>query len=176
MTIAESFLHEFEHEAKTTRRFLERLPAGKLSWKPHEKSLSAGQLAFHIASAPAGIIGMAMENEVPAPDFSRPFEEATSVDQVLAAHDASVATVKSQLPKLTDAQMGQMWRAVKDGTPVFELPRAAMIRNILMNHIYHHRGQFGVYLRLLGAKVPSAYGPSGDEMPDFAKAKAGAAS
>ncbi len=176
MSIAENFLHEFEHEAKTTRRFLEQLPAGKLSWKPHEKSLSAGQLALHIASAPAGIIGMAMVEEVPAPDFGRSFDEATSVDQVLSAHEESVAAVKRQLPTLTDAQMGQMWRMVKDGAPILEIPRAAMIRNIMMNHIYHHRGQFGVYLRLMGAKVPSAYGPSGDEMPEFAGQKAGASS
>ncbi|MCB9852733.1 MAG: DinB family protein [Phycisphaerales bacterium] len=172
MTIAHTFLHEFEHEARTTRRFLEQLPAGKMSWKPHEKSLSAGQLALHIASAPGGIIGMAMEDEVPAPDFKNPFPEAKSVDEVLAAHDASVQAVKQQLPTLSDAQMGQTWRMMKDGSPVLEVPRAAMIRTILMNHIIQHRGQFGVYLRIMGAKVPSSYGPSGDEMPEFMKSAA----
>lgn len=171
MTIAQTFLHEFEHEAKTTRRFLEQLPADKLNWKPHEKSLSAGQLALHIAAAPTGIIGMAMEDEVPAPDFKKPFPAPANVDEVLKAHDASVDAVKRDLPKLSDEQMSQMWRAVADGVTVFELPRAAMIRAILLNHIYHHRGQFGVYLRLLGAKVPSSYGPSGDEMPEMMKAK-----
>jgi uncharacterized damage-inducible protein DinB len=175
MTIAETFLHEFEHEAKTTRRFLEQLPADKLGWKPHEKSLSAGQLALHIAAAPTGIMGMAMEDEVPAPNFNKPFPAPSSVDEVLKAHDASVATVKRDLPKLTDEKMGRMWRAVADGTPVLEMPRAAMIRAILLNHIYHHRGQFGVYLRLVGAKVPSSYGPSGDEMPQMRTGKMAAA-
>lgn len=175
MNMAQIFLHEFEHEARTTRRFLEQLPAGKLSWKPHEKSLSAGQLALHIASAPGGIIGMAMQDEVPAPDFKNPFPEAKNVEEVLAAHDASVAAVKQQLATLSDAQMGQMWRMVKDGTPVLEIPRAAMVRSILMNHIIQHRGQFGVYLRIMGAKVPSSYGPSGDEKPEFMREAAGAA-
>ncbi|MCA9255422.1 MAG: DinB family protein [Phycisphaerales bacterium] len=175
MNIAQNFLHEFEHEAKTTRRFLEQLPADKLSWKPHEKSLSAGQLALHIAAAPGGIIGMAMEDEASPPNFEKAFPEATSVDEVLAAHDASVATVKQQLPTLTDERMGQMWRMAAGGQTILEIPRAAMIRTILMNHIYHHRGQFGVYLRLMGAFVPSAYGPSGDEQPTFGKEKVGAA-
>ena len=165
MNIAETFLHEFEHEAKTTRRFLERLPADRLSWKPHEKSLSAGQLALHIAAAPSGIAEMALQDEVPPPDFSKPFPEANSVEEVLAAHDASVAAVKNALPQLTDARMRETWRMAADGATMLELPRVAMIRTILLNHIYHHRGQFGVYLRLVGAKVPSAYGPSGDESP-----------
>lgn len=173
MTIAENFLHEFEHEAKTTRRFLEQLPPDKLGWKPHEKSMSAGQLALHIASAPGHIIEMALKDEH-TPEFNRPNPEAKSVDEILAAHDASVKAVKEKLPTLTDARMGQPWRMMKDGAPVLEFPRAAMIRNILLNHLYHHRGQFGVYLRLTGAKVPSAYGPSADEAPDFAKAKAAA--
>lgn len=174
MNIAQNFLHEFEHEAGITRRFLEQLPSGKLSWKPHEKSLSAGQLALHIAAAPSGIIDMALQDEVPAPDFKNPFPEATSVEQVLAAHEESVAAVKQKLPMLSDAQMGQLWRMVKDGTPVLEIPRAAMIRTILMSHIIQHRGQFGVYLRIMGAKVPSSYGPSGDEAPQFVKETAAA--
>lgn len=174
MTIAENFLHEFEHEAKTTRRFLEQLPADKLSWKPHEKSLSAGQLSLHIATAPGHIIDMALKDEH-TPDLGRQFDEAKSVDEVLAAHDASVAAVKQKLPTLSDAQMMQTWRMLRDGSPILEMPRVAMIRNILLNHIYHHRGQFGVYLRLTGAKVPSAYGPSADEAPDFSRAKVGSA-
>lgn len=175
-TMAQTFLAEFEREAVTTRKFLEQLPGDQLQWKPHEKSLSAGQLALHIAAAPGGIIQLAVQDEVPAFDFTKPFPVPASVEEVLAAHDTSVATVQQALPTIGDERMDQPWRAVRDGVVVLELPRKAVIRNILLNHIYHHRGQFGVYLRLLGAKVPAAYGPSGDETPElFAPRRAGAA-
>lgn len=172
MSIAQSFLHEFEHESKTTRRFLEALPDDKLDWKPHAKSLSAGQLAFHIAASQKGIIEMTKASEVPAPDFSKPFPQPASKKEILTALDDSIAAVKKILPTISDGEMGQTWKMVKDGVPVFEIPRSAAVRTILLNHIYHHRGQFGVYLRLVGAKVPSAYGPSGDEAPQMATAAA----
>lgn len=166
MSIAQTFLHEFERESRTTRRFLERVPADKLSWRPHPKSLTAGQLALHIAAAQGGIIEMAMQSQLDAPDFSRPFPQPASHAEIMAALDDSEKKVRRLLPELSDEKMAQTWRMLKGGQPVMEMPRAGVIRYILMNHIYHHRGQLGVYLRLLGAQVPTAYGPSGDEEPD----------
>jgi len=89
-----------------------------------------------------------------------------TTQEIVAAQDASVQFVNEKLPTITDEQMMQPWRAVRDGETVFEMPRIGVIRNILLNHIYHHRGQLGVYLRLMGCRVPTAYGPSGDENMD----------
>jgi uncharacterized damage-inducible protein DinB len=167
MSIAENFLAEFTAEAKTTRKFLERLPEDKLAWQPHPKSMSGGQLALHIAAVPSGVVQMATLDEFQFSQISNDRTQPESLQQILSAFDESLATVTKILPTISDQQMQQTWR-LKDGDKeLFAMPRAVFVRNILFNHIYHHRGQFGVYLRLVGAKVPSAYGPSGDELPDF---------
>ena len=168
MSIADTFLAEFEQELKTTRRFLERLPADKLAWKPHEKSLTAGQLAHHIAEAPGFIADAARVDEFEMPDFDEPFPQPGSVGAILESLDASAAKVRDALGAFDDGAMTAGWRVTKGGSTIMEMPRMAFIRSIMLNHVYHHRGQFGVYLRLLGAKVPSAYGPSGDEGMDGA--------
>jgi uncharacterized damage-inducible protein DinB len=165
MTIVQLLLAEFEQEAVTTRRFLERLPADRLSWKAHEKSMTAGQLALHIATAPGGVMQMALADEFPIPNTGTPQPE--SVEQILAALDESIAVVRKALPTLTDARLTETWKLVNNGEVLLTMPRYNVLRSILLNHWIHHRGQFGVYLRLLGAKVPSSYGPSGDEPPEF---------
>ncbi len=167
MSIADAFLAEFEQEAKTTRKFLERIPADKLNWRPHEKSMTAGQLALHIAAAPGSIAELAVKDEETAPDFNRPNPQPTSVEEILKAHEESVSKVRRILPSFDDARMQKTWSATVNGKPVMSLPRVAFLRSILLNHWYHHRGQLGVYLRLLGTKVPSSYGPSADELPEF---------
>ena len=169
--IAEALLAEFEQEAKTTRKFLERLPADRLDWKPHPKSMSAGQLALHIAAAPAGIIDLAGEDVAPAPDFTRANPQPKTLQEVLDALERSVLAVRSSLPRFTDERMQATFTVTAGGREILSLPRMAFLRSILLNHWYHHRGQFGVYLRLLGAKVPSSYGPSGDELPEFLEPK-----
>lgn len=171
MAIAEALLAEFENEARTARKFLERVPEDKLAWKPHEKSMTAGQLAMHIATIPGGVIRFAVENVNPAPDFGRGNPQPKSVGEVLAALDESVKTVRQVLPTFDDGRMMATWQMTKDGKALLAMPRAAFLRNILLNHWYHHRGQLGVYLRMCGAKVPSSYGPSGDELPEFMERK-----
>ncbi len=167
--IADAFIAEFEQEMKTTRKFLERLPADKLTWHPHEKSMTAGQLAYHMASAPASIIKMALLEEKEVQDFGRENPQPESLPEVLSTFDASVKLVVDTLRTISDHQMKESWKLTRDGSVLLSMPRTALIRTVLLNHLYHHRGQFGVYLRLIGASVPSAYGPSGDEMPDFLK-------
>lgn len=167
--IADAFIVEFEQEMKTMRKFLERLPADKLTWRPHEKSMTAGQLAYHMASAPASIIKMALLQEKEVQDFSRENPQPESLSEVLDTFDGSVKFVVETLGTISDHQMKESWRLTRDGNVLLTMPRTTLIRTVLLNHLYHHRGQFGVYLRLLGASVPSAYGPSGDEMPDFLK-------
>lgn len=166
--IAKSMLAEFEQEAKTTRKFLEHIPSDKLTWKPHEKSMTIGQLALHIATVPGGIIKMACLDEFPMPDFGRPNPQPESLKQILDSLETSIASVQETLPTVTDEKMHAIWRMTRDGKDLMTMPRSAVIRSILLNHWYHHRGQLGVYLRLVGATVPSSYGPSGDELPSFA--------
>jgi uncharacterized damage-inducible protein DinB len=167
MTIAQTLLAEFEQESKTTRKFLERLTDDKLEWRPHPKSMTAGQLALHIAETPGNVMHLAQQDEASPPTFGQPRPQPASTKEVLSALDKSIAAVNQILPTFTDERLHQIWKLKLDGKEVLAMPRAALMRSILLNHWYHHRGQFGVYLRLVGAKVPASYGPSGDEPPDF---------
>ena len=167
--IADELIAEFIQESATTRRFIEQLPKDKLNWTPHKKSMTAGQLAFHMAIAPTGISKMASLDEMPMPDVRRPNPQPVSLSEITEAFDASVISVREVLADFSDEQMNATWRMTRDDKVLLALSRKAMIRSFLLNHLYHHRGQFGVYLRLMGAKVPSSYGPSGDEMPEFVK-------
>lgn len=163
MTMAESMLEEFERELVTTRKFLERVPdvSEKLAWRPHEKSMTAGQLAIHIAEVPAGVVQLSLEDEAAPPDLTN--RQPANLREVLEALDRSAAYIRKTLPTIDDARMRATWKLVQAGHTLVSMPRAVFLRSILLNHWYHHRGQLGVYLRLLGAAVPSSYGPSGDE-------------
>jgi uncharacterized damage-inducible protein DinB len=163
MSIANAMLGEFENESKITRKFLERIPQDKLTWKPHEKSHTAGALALHIANVPGNVVRSATLDETPVPDFAAMFKQPASVQEILNSHEKSVATVREILPTLDDARLMTNWSAMRDGKPVMTMPKVMFLRSIMLNHWIQHRGQLGVYLRLTGAKVPSSYGPSGDE-------------
>jgi uncharacterized damage-inducible protein DinB len=164
LSIAATLLDEFEREIVTTRRFLERVPPDRLDWRPHEKSMSAGELALHVASIPAGVLEMALRDSFTPPDFAHR-ERPDSVGAVLGALDRGADYVRRTLPGIDDGQMRDPVSVVAGGRTLMSLPRGAFLRAIMLNHWYHHRGQLGVYLRLLGAAVPSSYGPSGDEAP-----------
>ena len=167
MSIAQSLLAEFEAQAPLTRRFLERLPEDKLTWKPHPKSLTGGQLAYHLADTPAGVLRLSLESVTKAngPSFPQP----ESLSEVLAKFDESVSTVRELLPTLDDAAMAELWRLEVAGHEVMAVPRAAFLRDIMFNHWYQHRGQLCVYLRLLDVAVPATFGPSADELPAFVR-------
>lgn len=167
-SISQSLLAEFENQAPITRRFLERLPEDKLTWKPHEKSMTAGQLAFHLATVPAGIVRFVQNNPAQAPE-NFTFPQPASLDEILKAHDEGVATVRQLLPKFDDAAMTETWRMMAGDKQITAVPRVGFLRNIMLNHWYQHRGQFCVYLRLLNVPVPASWGPSADEPPAFAR-------
>ena len=164
MPIAQGFLAEFEQQAPVTRRFLERLPEDKLTWKPHPRSMSAGQLALHLATVPGNIVRFVQEKSGQAPNFAN-IPAPSSRDEVLRALDESVAAVRSLLPGLDDNAMQDTFRVFAGEAEVMAIPRQAFIRNIMLNHWYQHRGQFCVYLRLLDVPVPASWGPSADEAP-----------
>ncbi|MEX2138039.1 MAG: DinB family protein [Pirellulales bacterium] len=168
--IATSLLAEFEQELGATRKFLERVPEERLTWRPHEKSMTAGELALHIAQTPAGVLRLSEPDETAPPDFSAGRPQPATLREVLDALDRTAAYLRQTLPTLSDDRMNATFRVVRGGRTLMALPRAAFLRSIMLNHWYHHRGQLGVYLRLLGAAVPSSYGPSGDEMPSFLSA------
>jgi uncharacterized damage-inducible protein DinB len=164
-SIAQSLLAEFVIQAPITRRFLERLPDDKLTWKPHEKSLTAGQLAYHLASVPGGICRFVQNNPAQAPNFN--FPQPASREEVLNTFDQSIATVRDILPTYDDAAMHETWRLVAEGKELMAQPRGLFIRDVMLSHWYQHRGQFSVYLRILNIPVPASWGPSADEPPPF---------
>ena len=171
MAIIDSLLAELEHEAVTTQRVLERVPAAHLAWRPHPKSMSLGQLALHIATVPGNVAQLASHLTVPnPPDFVQP--EATDARELVPALAASIAQARQLLGGLDDAAMAATWRLLNDGRELMALPRAALLRAVMLNHWYHHRGQLLVYLRLLDVPVPSVYGPTADENPLQAAAAA----
>lgn len=168
MPLCQQLLAEFEEQVPVTRRFLERLPEDKLTWKPHDRSMSAGQLALHIAGVPGGVIRGVQQNPGQAPDFSN-IPQPASRQQVLDTFEQSVATVRETLPQFDDAYMQQIWRLLAGDKELSAAPRGQFLRDIMLNHWYQHRGQFSVYLRLLNVPVPASWGPSADERPNFTR-------
>jgi uncharacterized damage-inducible protein DinB len=166
MSIAQSLLQEFEAQAPITGKFLERLPEDKLTWKPHHKSMSAGQLAYHLAFVPGGVVRFVQNNPAQAPEFAD-FPQPASRQEILKTFLESIAAVRSLLPRFDDAAMKEIWRMVAGGREVLAQPRAAFLRDVMLSHWYQHRGQFSVYLRMLDVAVPASWGPSADEPPAF---------
>ena len=158
-------INELRQEAITTRRLLERVPQEKLSWKPHPTSMSLGQLSLHVASIPGDVSRLAQLDAFDASDANFVPPEANSVNQLLTALDDSVNTAESYLAGLDNKAATDTWRLTLRGEEVFSMPRIGMLRTILLNHWYHHRGQLAVYLRLLEVPVPVIYGRSADENP-----------
>ena len=164
MKMIDGLLAELEQEAQTTRRVLERIPQAHLSWRPHPKSMSLGQLALHVATVPGNVAEIAAVDTIPEPpSFVQP--EAATAAELVPALTESVAKAKRALGGFDDARMGAMWRLQSGGRDLMAMPRVAFVRAIMLNHWYHHRGQLLVYLRMLDQSVPSVYGPTADENP-----------
>lgn len=164
MPIIDGMLQELEQEAQTTRRVLERVPADKLDWRPHPKARTLGELAMHIARVPGGVaelIGSPSPAQVP--QFSNP--DLQSAAELIPLLDESIAKAKTKLSGMADEEILATWTMMQGEREVFSLPRVALLRSIMLNHWYHHRGQLSVYLRELDVPIPSIYGPSADENP-----------
>lgn len=169
MGLSETLIHEIDNEAKTTRRVLERVPSDKLSWKPHPKSMSLGELAQHVATIPGSVAAWALGDSF---DFSggERTPAPSSTAEIVANHDKSVTEAKDVARKLGDAGLPRDWEGKMNGATLMKMPKIALYRTIVLNHWYHHRGQLSVYLRLLDVPVPAIYGPSADENPFAARA------
>ena len=164
-TMVKPMLGEFHEEADVTRRILERVPADKLTWKPHPKSMSLGQLALHIATVPGALAALAQGDgfDVSQAKFQPP--QPKDVQEIRAAFEASVRDVEERLNGMTDEAAQGNFTLKRGDKELFSKPRIGILRSIMMNHWYHHRGQLSVYLRLLDVPVPVVYGPTADENP-----------
>jgi uncharacterized damage-inducible protein DinB len=156
---------EFREETAITRRVLNRVPADKLSWKPHVKSMSLGQLAFHVAVTPARVASILQhdEFEVDARSLSSP--EATTAAEINKAFEESVESAETFLTTLSEEAALRNFQLKVNGRMGLNVPKKDFVRQIMLNHVYHHRGQLSVYLRLLDMPVPVIYGRSADEGP-----------
>lgn len=164
MSMIDSLLMELEQEAGTTKRVLERVPTNKLGWKPHAKSMTLGELALHVATTPGHIAEFAGVTNFEMPDFG-PQPTVSSTAELMSAHEKSIAAAKARLKSFEDSDLMVTWSLTKNGKTIFSMPKAGLIRTIMLNHWYHHRGQLSVYLRQLDVPIPSIYGPSADENP-----------
>jgi len=162
--LTDPIIGELEQEAATTRRVLERVPVEKLGWKPHEKSMTLGQLAFHVAQIPGWVATVLKQDSFDAGQASGPNPPAT-VEELLSTLDDGVRAARATLEWLDEEKAASKWSIISDGVEVMSMPRMGVVRAIMLNHWYHHRGQLSVYLRLLDVPVPSIYGPSADEGP-----------
>lgn len=163
MSLIEPLLRELEQESVTTRRLFERVPADKFGWKPHPKAKSLGELAAHIAVVPRAlseILKKDVHQVVPAPA-----PEPHSTEELLALFDESLAVAKQNLAGFSDDQMNATWSLVNGDKTIFAIPRCGVVRTVILNHLYHHRGQLTTYLRTLDVPLPSVYGPTADENP-----------
>jgi uncharacterized damage-inducible protein DinB len=164
MALIDGMLQELEQEALTTRRVLERVPDSQLSWRPHPKARTLGELALHVAMVPGAVAELvASQSTVQAPQFDDP--RPNSAAELIPALDESIAKAKKVLSGMDDATLMSTWRMMKGERELMAIPRVAMLRSIMLNHWYHHRGQLSVYLRELDVPIPSIYGPSADENP-----------
>lgn len=163
MRIAELLLLELQQESANTRKMIERIPTEKLDWQPHEKSMTIGRLATHIAELPIwfGRIISAPEFDFTTSVFKPQKVETTS--EIVTIFDKQMEEAKSILQSADDETMNRIFTLRRGEQVVLQLPRKVVLRTFAMNHVYHHRGQLSVYLRMLDIPVPGMYGPSADD-------------
>jgi uncharacterized damage-inducible protein DinB len=165
MALSKSLLPEFDYEMASTRKTLERVPDGKFDWKPHDKSFPMGALATHLANLPSwGTLTLSSDSFDLAPE-GKPIKtpELNSTSAVLQKFDENAAATRAAIAAASDEELFKHWTLQSNGNTIMTLPKIAVLRSFVMNHMIHHRAQLGVYLRLNDIPVPSIYGPSADE-------------
>ena len=163
--IMEPMLKEFREEVAITKRVLDRLPADKLRWRPHQKSMTLGALALHIATVPGALARISQLDEFDAAQANFNPPEPKNLEEINAALDESVRAAEECVGGMSDEKARGNWRLLVNGKQAFSRPRVEVLRSIMLNHWYHHRGQLSVYLRMLDVPVPVIYGRSADENP-----------
>ena len=166
MAIKDALLSEFDHEMANTRKMLERVPDGKFDYKPHDKSMTLGRLAAHTCEIPSYATATLRVERMDFTGEEKPFAPETR-KELLEAFDKYVAEAREMLSKAKDEDLMKIWTLTYKGNQIFAMPRAAVLRSMVMSHLIHHRSQLGVYLRLNNVEIPGMYGPSADEMKMF---------
>ena len=170
MTIGESLLLEFDHEAAGVRRTLERVPGDRFDWKPHPRSGSMVWLAAHLANLPSWAVLTINQDALDLAPGGKPLDPAprpATVAELVATFDRNAAAARAAIAGAGDADLLALWSLLQTGVTVMTMPRVAVLRSFVFNHLIHHRAQLGVYLRLNDIPVPSLYGPSADESPSL---------
>jgi uncharacterized damage-inducible protein DinB len=166
MSYAESLLPEFDQEMASTRKVLERVPDDKLDWQPHPKSHTIGWNANHLANLPDWLVQTLTTPSLDiAPVGGEPYQlpKMASQAEILETFDRNVAAGRAAITAATDQDVSTMWTLERAGKPILTMPRSAVVRSLVLNHMIHHRAILCVYLRLNDIPVPGMYGPSGDE-------------
>jgi len=165
MAMRDMILPEFDQEMANTRTMLERLPEDRFNYQPHHKSWKANRLAGHVADMP-GWVSHTMQTEVLElkPEDCKAFEPTTR-KELLDKFDQGTREARAALAAATDEQLNAIWSMRWEGQTVMTMPRIAVLRSVILNHLIHHRAQLSVYLRLMDVAVPGMYGPSADDPP-----------
>jgi uncharacterized damage-inducible protein DinB len=156
---------ELEEESAATRRMLQRVPGDKLTWAPHPKSMTLGQLAYHVAGVCGDVSNFLETDEFDAQQANFMPDQPKSHVQIMEKFAEAQASARRRLEALSEVRARQPWRFTNRSREVFAIPKAALVRTLMFNHLYHHRGQLSVYLRLLDVPVPVTYGRTADENP-----------
>lgn len=168
MGINAALLPEFDNEMANTRKTLERVPEGKSDWKPHEKSMAMGGLATHLSNIPTWAVFTIDQDSLdlaPGGNPMPPVKLAESQAELLSTFDENVAKARAAIAGASDEELFKPWSLLTNGNTILTMPKIAVLRSFVLNHLIHHRAQLGVYLRLNDIPVPSIYGPSADESP-----------
>ena len=171
MSISQMLLPEFDQEMANTRKLLNCVPEDKYSWKPHAKSMALGRLASHVAELPDWAVETINRETLELTPGMKPWI-AESQAELLSRFDKNVAEARAAIAGASDADLAVEWSLIFGGRKVLTMPRAAVLRGVVMNHLIHHRAQLGVYLRLNDVSIPGMYGPSADENKMFGSANA----
>jgi uncharacterized damage-inducible protein DinB len=159
--ISQSLLPEFDHEMGTLRKYLDRFPDGQANFQPHEKSMTAAALASHLVEMVSWLPVTLDQDEIDLGNHQP--NPAHTRAELLTRLDRNVVAAREALERTEDSAWGRMWSLKVNGQTMFAMPKIAVVRSMILNHIIHHRGQLSLYYRMLGVPVPATYGPSGDE-------------
>ena len=164
MPLIDVLLPEYDRETGTTRRVLERVPGAAFGWKPHPRSMTLGALAAHVAMLPAWTANVMQADsfDINGREVNHDVQPASTAE-LLSTFDGNVASARDLLLNRIDGELNEPWTLKRGAHDVFTLPRIAMLRYFVLNHLIHHRGQLSVYLRVQGVRLPPIYGPSADE-------------
>ena len=161
---AKSYLQEMEQEFVSTRNLLEALPEDRMAFKPHEKAMSLGQLALHVATIPGRNLGFAKDGKVETSIIVlHPYPQ--SKEEILSSLEQSIQTVRTLLDTDNTTWLKESWNLMRENASIAEMPTYAFVRTFVLNHWYHHRGELATYLRMINVKLPSIYGPTADVDP-----------